>query len=119
MKRSQIKELAKSIVEYDELSEKNLNWIYSNFSRQDVKTFIRILSDEIKDKNVLATFAGELSDANKNKIETIFLGKKITFKRDDVNVVAGVCFKYSDFILDYSISGIVKIILNVIKERLK
>jgi F-type H+-transporting ATPase subunit delta len=118
MKRSQIKELVKSIVEYDELSEKDLNWIYSNFSRQEIKIFIRLLSNEIKDKNVLVTFAGELSDANKNKIETMFLTKKITFKHNDADIVAGVRFEYSDFILDYSISGIAKIILNVIKERL-
>jgi F-type H+-transporting ATPase subunit delta len=118
MKRSQIKELAKSIVEYDELSEKDLNWVYSNFSRQEIKAFARLLSNEIKDKNVLATFAGELSAANKSKIEAMFPGKKITFKRDDAGVAGGVRFEYSDFILDYSISGIARRILNVIKERL-
>jgi F0F1-type ATP synthase delta subunit len=118
MKRLQIKELAKSIVEYDELSEKDLNWIYSNLSRQETKTFARLLSNEIKDKNVLATFAGELSGASKTKIEDMFPGKKITFKRDDAAVSGGVRFEYSDFILDCSVSGIAKRILNVIKERL-
>ncbi|MDR2812007.1 MAG: hypothetical protein LBB06_02735 [Endomicrobium sp.] len=118
MKRSQIKELAKSVVEYDELSEKDLNWVYSNFSRQEIKSFARLLSNEIKDKNVLATFAGELSVANKSKIESMFPGKKITFNRDDADVAGGVRFEYSDFILDYSISGIARRILNVIKARL-
>jgi F-type H+-transporting ATPase subunit delta len=118
MKRSQIKELAKSIVEYDELSEKDLNWIYSNLARQEIKMFVRLLSNEIKDKNVLATFAGELSSANKSKIESMFPGKRVTFKRDDSDVAGGVRFEYSDFILDYSVSGIAKRILNVIKERL-
>jgi F-type H+-transporting ATPase subunit delta len=118
MKRSQIKELAKSIVEYDELSDKDLTWLYSNLSRQELKTFVRLLSNEIKDKNVLATFAGELSNVNKSKIEAMFPGKKITFKRDDESVAGGVRFEYSDFILDYGVSGITKRILNVIKERL-
>ncbi|MDR3195454.1 MAG: hypothetical protein LBT58_01495 [Endomicrobium sp.] len=118
MKRSQIKELAKSIAEYDDLSEKDLNWVYSNLSRQELKTFVRLLSNEIKDKNVLATFAGELSGASKSKIEAAFPGKKITFKRDDAAVAGGVRFEYGDFILDYSVSGIARRILNVIKERL-
>jgi F-type H+-transporting ATPase subunit delta len=118
MKRSQIKELAKSVVEYNELSEKDLNWVYSNFSRREIKAFVRLLSNEIKYKNVLAIFGGELSDVNKSKIEAMFSGKKITFKRDDADVVGGVRFEYSDFILDYSISGIARRILSVIKERL-
>ncbi|MDR2398882.1 MAG: hypothetical protein LBD61_00320 [Endomicrobium sp.] len=118
MKRSQIKELAKSIVEYDELSDKDLNWLYSNLSRQELKTFTRLLSNEIKDKNVIATFAGELSNANKSRIEAMFSGEKIVFKRDDASVAGGVRFEYSDFILDYSVSGITRRILNVIKERL-
>jgi F-type H+-transporting ATPase subunit delta len=119
MKRSQIKELAKSIVEHNELSEKNLNWVFSNFSRQEIKVFTRFLSDEMKDKNVLVTFAGELlSDTNKSKIEAMFPNKKITFKRDDVDVVGGMRFEYGDFILDCSISGIARRILNAIKEGL-
>ncbi|MDR2436740.1 MAG: hypothetical protein LBD17_01530 [Endomicrobium sp.] len=118
MKRSQIRELAKSIVEYDELHEKDLNWIYSNLSRQEIKMFIRLLSNEIKDKNVLVTFAGELSSTNKSKMESMFTGKRVTFKRDDADIAGGVRFEYSDFILDYSVSGIAKRILNVIKERL-
>jgi hypothetical protein len=67
MKRSQIKEITKSIVKYDELSEKDLKWIISNFSRKELKLFIMLLSKEIKDNNVLINFAGNLSDINKNK----------------------------------------------------
>ncbi|MDR3256597.1 MAG: F0F1 ATP synthase subunit delta [Endomicrobium sp.] len=118
MKRSQIKELAKSIVKNDELSGKNLKWIFSNLSRQELKLFMRLLSKEIRDNSVTASFAGKLSDENKKKIIAMFPNKKILFKRDDENIVGGVRFEYSDFVLDYSVSGIMKRILNGIRESL-
>ncbi|MCA6072495.1 MAG: hypothetical protein LE178_03030 [Endomicrobium sp.] len=114
MKRSQIKDIAKSIVTHNELSEKNLSWICSNFSRQELKLFIRLLSREIKDNNVVASFAGELSDANKKKITDMFPNKRISFERDDMTIAGGIRFEYSDFVLDYSVTGIVKRILNAI-----
>ena len=114
MKRSQIENIAKSIVTHDELSEKNLNWIYSSFSRQELKLFIRLLSREIKDNNVIASFAGELNDVNRKKITAMFPNKKISFKRDDMAIAGGIRFEYSDFVLDYSVTGIVKRILNAI-----
>jgi F-type H+-transporting ATPase subunit delta len=118
MKRSQIKELVNSIVKYDELNIKDLEWILSNLSRQELKLFMRLLSKEIKDSSVTASFAGELSDTNKKKITAMFPNKKILFKRDDENISGGVRFEYGDFVLDYSVSGIVKRILNDIRESL-
>jgi F-type H+-transporting ATPase subunit delta len=118
MKRSQIKELATSIVKHDELSEKDLNWVYSNLSRHDLKLFMRLLSEEIKNNAVAASFAGELSDVNKKKIIAMFPNKKISFKRDDMAIAGGVRFEYGDFVLDYSVSGVVKRILNAIVNQL-
>ena len=48
----------------------------------------------------------------------MFPNKKILFKRDDENISGGVRFEYGDFVLDYSVSGIVKRILNDIRESL-
>ncbi|MDR1418228.1 MAG: F0F1 ATP synthase subunit delta [Endomicrobium sp.] len=118
MKRSQIKEIAKSIVKYNELSEKDLKWIISNFSRKELKLFIMLLSKEIKSNNVLISFAGDLSDLNKNKFLKMFPNKKIVFNRDDEALIGGVCLEYGDFIFDCSVNMTVKRILNVIKERL-
>ncbi|GHT60623.1 hypothetical protein AGMMS49531_06670 [Endomicrobiia bacterium] len=118
MNRLQIKELAASIVKHDELSEKDLNWICSNLSRQDIKLFMCLLSEEIKNNAVRVKFAGELSDVNKRKIVTMFPNKKILFERDDDSIVGGLRFEYGDFILDYSVSGIVKRTLNAILNQL-
>ena len=118
MKRSQIKELVNSIIKYDELNIKDLKWILANLSRQELKLFMRLLLKEIKDNSVTASFAGELSDINKKKIIAMFPNKKILFKRDDENISGGVRFEYGDFVLDYSVSGIVKRILNDIRESL-
>ncbi|MDR0978303.1 MAG: F0F1 ATP synthase subunit delta [Endomicrobium sp.] len=118
MKISQIRELAKAIVKYDGIPEKDLDRFYSHLSRQERKIFVRLLSNEVKENNVLVTFAGELSNVNKNKIEAMFPCRKIIFKRDDADIAGGIRFEYNDFILDCSISGIAKRILNTIKERL-
>ena len=118
MKRSQIKELTESIVKYDELSEKNLKWIISNFSRKELKLFMMLLFKEIKNNNVLVNFAGTLSETNKNKILEMFPNKKITFNRDDASLIGGICLEYGDFVFDCSISATIKRILNIIKERL-
>jgi F-type H+-transporting ATPase subunit delta len=118
MRRSKISELAKSIVEYDELSAKGLEWIFSNLSRQELKLFMRLLSKEIKNGTVIASFAGELSCENKREINAIFPNKKILLRRDDENISGGVRFEYGDFILDCSVSGIIKKILNGIRENL-
>jgi F-type H+-transporting ATPase subunit delta len=118
MKRSKIRELTKSIVSYDELSTKDLEWVFSNLSRQELKLFVRLLSKEIKDNTVTASFVDELSCENKEKIKAMFPNKKILLKRDDKNIFGGVRFEYGDFVLDYSISGIIKRILNGIRENL-
>lgn len=118
MKISQIKELVDSIIKHDELSIKGLDWILSNLSRQELKVFMRLLSKEIKNSSVTASFAGELNDVNKRRITAMFPNKKILFKRDDENISGGVRFEYGDFVLDYSVSGIVKRILNDIRESL-
>jgi F-type H+-transporting ATPase subunit delta len=114
----QIKELAMSIVKYDELSEKDLDWIYSNLSRQDIKLFARLLSKEIKNNAVTVSFAGNLSDANKKRVIAMFPNKKILFKRDDINIIGGARFEYGDFILDCSVLGVVKRTLSAIASRL-
>jgi F0F1-type ATP synthase delta subunit len=118
MKRSQIKEIAWSIVKYDELSDKDFKWIISNFSRKELKLFITLLFKEIKNNNVLVNFAGILSETNKNKILRMFPNKKVTFNRDDASLMGGICLEYGDFVFDCSISATIKRILNVIKERL-
>ncbi|MDR0956473.1 MAG: F0F1 ATP synthase subunit delta [Endomicrobium sp.] len=118
MKRTQIKELAESVIKYNELSEKDLKWIYLNLSKRNIKLFLLLLSEEIKNSSVVVSFAGELSDVCKAKIIDMFPNKKIWFKRDDENIIGGMRFEYGDFVVDYSISGIIKRTLNEIREKL-
>jgi F0F1-type ATP synthase delta subunit len=118
MKRSQIKEITRSIVKYDGLSEKDLKWITSNFSRKELKLFTMLLSKEIRDNNVSISFAGNLSDINKNKFLELFPNKKVVFNRADESLFGGVCLEYGDFIFDCSVNMTVQRILNAIKERL-
>ncbi|MCL2485853.1 MAG: F0F1 ATP synthase subunit delta [Endomicrobia bacterium] len=108
MKRAQIKELSESIIGAGELSDKDLQHVFSMFSRKDLKQFMLLLSREIKDKNVSANFAGELSEEKKKEIISMFPGRKVNFIRDDAGLIAGLRFEYGDFVLDYSVSGIIK-----------
>lgn len=118
MKRSQIKEIVKSIIKHDGLSEKGVEWIISNLPRKDLKLFNMMLSREIKDNSVLVNFAGALSDINRDKFLKMFPDKKVVFNRADESLIGGVCLEYGDFVFDASVNKEVKRILNVIKERL-
>jgi len=118
MKRAQIKELAKSIVESGELSQDGLRRVFSLFTRKDLKMFSMLLMNEIKDKNVTANFAGDLSEESKKRILSLFHNKKVVFRRDDAGVVAGVRLEYGDFIMDYSVAGIIQRMLNDVKESI-
>lgn len=118
MKRAQIKELSQSIAVAGEISENDMNWILKNFSRNDLKIFVRLLTQEMKDRKVTASFSGNMSDEDKNRIISLFPDKNIEFKRDDEELGAGLKLEYSDFILDYSVSGIIKRILSSIRESL-
>ncbi|MDR0822556.1 MAG: hypothetical protein LBN20_02090 [Endomicrobium sp.] len=118
MKRSQIKELAQSIVKYDSASDNDVNWIFSKFSRKDLKLFMRLLEGETRQNSVIVSHAGAVSAEYKDKIISLFPNKKISFKRSDEELGGGLKIEYSDFVWDYSVSGIVKRILNNIRESL-
>jgi F0F1-type ATP synthase delta subunit len=118
MKKFQIKKLAESIIKYDYLSNECFDWICNNFSKKDMRIFVCFLSKFINFYTVFVSFAGELNNVDIKEIKNIFKNKKIIFNRDDEHIISGICFKYNDFILDCSISYVVKNILKNIKKRL-
>jgi len=118
MKRAQIRELAAAVAENGGMSDNDLQWVFKKFSRQELKSFAYLLSREMKDKSVTVFFAGEIGSGEKKRIENMFPGRNIEFKRDDAAVTAGLRFEYGDYVLDYSVSGIITRILNGIKESL-
>ena len=118
MKRLRIEELANCVIKYDNLSSKYLDWIFSNLSRQELKLLSKLLSKGIKHNKAIVNFSGKLNNINKEKINAMFPNKKVLFKQDDDNILGGIRFEYDDFILDYSISGVIERILKDIKENL-
>ncbi|MDR1928602.1 MAG: F0F1 ATP synthase subunit delta [Endomicrobium sp.] len=114
----QIKELAKSIVKYDHLSDEDFLWISMNFSKKDLKLLMFFLAKEIKNKKVLINFAGEFSEIKKEIIINLFKNKTIMFNRDDKNIICGMYIEYEDFILDYSVSGTIKKMFDTLRKRL-
>jgi F-type H+-transporting ATPase subunit delta len=118
MKKSQIEKFADSIVKYDGLSSRGLEWVFSSFTKQELRMFRNLLLKKIKNNSVIVSFSGELSDENKEKIALMFPNKKICFKHDGKNIIAGMCFEYGDFVLDCSISGAVERVLSSIREKL-
>ena len=117
MKRELIKELAQSAAEHNEMSDKDLNWLFSRLSKKELKTFVNLLSWEIKNRKVDVSYAGSMTDDHKKRIKLLFPGKRAEFK-EDASLAAGVKFEYGDYILDYSVSGIIKRVLENIKGRL-
>jgi len=118
MKRSQIKELAHSAVEYGDVSDNDMNWIFSKLSRPEMKLLMRLLKEEIRVVNVIVHHAGDVNADYQGKIISSFPGRKVSFKRDDENIEGGLRIEYGDFVWDYSVAGIVRRILNNIRESL-
>jgi F-type H+-transporting ATPase subunit delta len=117
MKISQIKELAGAVVENGGFSDKDLQWVLGKFSRSELKAFVNALAWEVKNKTLVVNYAGAVSDQDKKRITSLFPGKTPEFKLDK-GLVAGVRLEYGDYVLDYSVSGIIKRILNSMRESL-
>ncbi|MBQ3833972.1 MAG: hypothetical protein II816_00420 [Elusimicrobia bacterium] len=61
MEKQQIKQLALSIIEDGEISEKSFNWIMNNFSKKDMKLFIGYFNAAFKETNVISNATSNLS----------------------------------------------------------
>jgi vacuolar-type H+-ATPase subunit E/Vma4 len=118
MKKVQIRQLAQSIIACGGIGDDGLKWVFDNFKRNDLKSFLYFLSKGIKDNTVTAYFAGDISASAKSKIVSLFPNKEITYKRDDESVGAGIRLEYGDFVADYSVCAIVKRILSRIRESI-
>jgi F0F1-type ATP synthase delta subunit len=118
MKKFQIKELAGAIVKHGGISDEMLNRILHRFSRQDLKNFVRFLSDAVKSSKVFVSFAGNLKSESESKISAMFPNKDIVYKKDDENLAGGMVFEYGDFILDCSVSGTIKRILSNMRDKI-
>jgi F0F1-type ATP synthase delta subunit len=119
MKKVQIKSLAGSIVSCGGIDEKSLEWICANMTKGELKFFLHILSEEIRTKNVKVFYAGQMNPQDKEKIYGLFgPDKNFTFIQDDASVTAGVRLEYADFVLDCSLSTIIKRILSRMRESI-
>lgn len=117
MKRIRIEELAHSVAESGGISDGGVKWMLNNLSRKDLKLFLKLLKRKLGEGKVTASFAGNISGEDEKRIKSLFPGKSVEFRRDD-GLGAGLKLEYGDFVLDYSVSGIVKRILNGIRESL-
>jgi F-type H+-transporting ATPase subunit delta len=117
MKRERIKELAQSVAKYNEMSVQELDWLFLHLSKKELKIFINLLSWEIKNKRVIVSYAGSMTDDYKKRIISLFPNRRAEFN-EDAALAAGVKFEYGDYVLDYSVSGIIKKALESIKENL-
>lgn len=118
MEKQQIKQLALSILEDGEVSEKSFNWIMNNFSKNDMKLFVGYFHSAFKDKNVIVRYAGTPSDAVKEKISKMFPGKKLIYVKDDKEIGAGIRLEFGDYILDYTVTNMIIKIMKGIRESL-
>lgn len=118
MEKQQIKQLALSILEDDEVSETSCNWILNNLSKEELKLFIGYFNTAFKDKNVVVRYAGTPSDSVKAKIAKMFPNKNLIYIRDDKEVGAGIRMEFGDYILDYTVTNMIVKIMKGIRESL-
>ena len=69
MKKQQIKQLALSIVETGEISQSVYDWINKNLSKSELKLFVNYLESALKASIVTIRYAGNPSQATKDKIK--------------------------------------------------
>jgi len=118
MEKQQIKQIALSIIQDGNVSEKVYDWIINNFSKNDMKLFINCLRTALKDKNVVVRYAGTPSDTVKEKITKMFPDKNLVYVRDDNQIGAGVRIEFGDYILDYTVTNMIIKIMKGIRESL-
>ena len=118
MEKQQIKQLALSILEDGEVSEKSYSWILNNLSKEELKLFIGYFNAAFKDKNVVVRYAGTPSDTVKAKISKMFPDKNLVYMRDDKEIGAGIRIEFGDYILDYTVTNMIVKIMKGIRESL-
>lgn len=118
MKKQQIKQLALSIVETGEISPTVSQWINNNLSKSELKLFVSYLERALKDSTVTVRYAGNPSQATKDKIQKMFPDKSLVYIRDDKEIGAGIRFEFGDYILDYTVTNMIVKIMKDIRENL-
>lgn len=118
MTKEQIKKLAYSLAESEEISETVYKWLVSNLSKSDMKLFIRYIKNALRETTVVAQYSGALSETSKNIFGKMFPDKKIIFLRKDEEIGAGIKINFGDYILDYTVSRMVEKIMKDIRENL-
>ena len=118
MKKQQIKQLALSIVETGEISDKVSQWINKNLSKSELKLFVSYLSSALKEKSVIVKYAGNPQEITKEKIQKMFPDKKLVYVRADEEVGAGIKFEFGDYILDYTVTNMIVKIMKDLRESL-
>lgn len=118
MKKQQINELAISIIENGEISEKVSSWINNNLSKSEMKLLVSYLSRALKEKTVVVKYAGNPSTVIKEKIQKMFPNKKIVYIRDDKEIGAGIKFEFGDYVLDYTVTNMIVKIMKDLRESL-
>ena len=118
MKKQQIKQLALSIVETGEISPSVSEWINKNLSKSELKLFVNYLERALKETTVTVRYAGNPSQATKDKIQKMFPDKNLIYVRDDKEIGAGIRFEFGDYILDYTVTNMIVKIMKDIRESL-
>ena len=118
MKKQQIKQLALSIVETGEISQSVSDWINKNLSKSELKLFVNYLESALKAATVTVRYAGNPSQATKDKIAKMFPDKSLVYIRDDKEIGAGIRFEFGDYILDYTVTNMIVKIMKDIRENL-
>ncbi len=118
MMKKQIKKLADLIVESGDVADNVVKWIFDNMSKSDMKLFLRYINNAERQKTAVVKYAGDLTEAAKNKIYGKFPGKRIVFVRRDEEIGAGIKINFGDYSLDYTVSGMIEKIMKDIRENL-
>jgi hypothetical protein len=77
MMKKQIKKLADLIVESGDVADNVVKWIFDNMSKSDMKLFLRYINNAERQKTAVVKYAGDLTEAAKNKFTANFRAKEL------------------------------------------
>lgn len=112
-----IKKLSSMTIEAGNINEDIKNFVFSKFSRADLKKYLLYLKEEIKTKQVNVKYAGDIDISTRQSLSELFTGKEIIYEPAD-SFGAGLQIAYDDNIVSLNLKNMIERTIKKLKEEL-
>lgn len=117
MNKKLIKTLAQQTIQGTTVNSRLAEFVLSNLSKADLKTYLFYLRKAIKQHTVYITSPNALGESDQKTLSEKFPGKMVQFS-SDAALGAGLKIQNGDNVLDTSIHGVLKNVFNQLKSNI-